>query len=97
MQADDDADAGRAEMAQLVGELEQLADIRLDLVAPLAGARCIGACGLAPATVIDGDVLGKSTSETVTTRLLALRGNARPEAEKGGVSNDTRETLHHRH
>ena len=37
VQADADADAGRAEMAQLVGELEQLADIRLDLVAPLAG------------------------------------------------------------
>ena len=34
VQADADADAGRAEMAQLVGELEQLADIRLDAGRP---------------------------------------------------------------
>ena len=38
VQADADADAGRAEVAELVGEFEQLADVRLDaVVAPLAG------------------------------------------------------------
>jgi bidirectional [NiFe] hydrogenase diaphorase subunit len=29
----------------------------------LLAARCIGACGLAPAAVVDGDVLGKGTAD----------------------------------
>ncbi|MGN6367730.1 MAG: bidirectional hydrogenase complex protein HoxE [Phycisphaerae bacterium] len=35
----------------------------------LLSARCIGACGLAPATVIDGDVVGKASIEQVSNRL----------------------------
>jgi bidirectional [NiFe] hydrogenase diaphorase subunit len=35
----------------------------------LLSARCIGACGLAPAAVIDGDVIGKATIEQVSDRL----------------------------
>lgn len=32
-------------------------------------ARCIGACGLAPAAVFDGKVCGKQTAENVTTQV----------------------------
>jgi bidirectional [NiFe] hydrogenase diaphorase subunit len=35
----------------------------------LLSARCIGACGLAPAAVIDGDVVGKASIEQVSNRL----------------------------
>ncbi|EGV28266.1 NADH dehydrogenase (ubiquinone) 24 kDa subunit [Thiorhodococcus drewsii AZ1] len=35
-------------------------------------ARCVGACGLAPAAVLDGDVLGKQTSDTLTAKLEEL-------------------------
>lgn len=35
----------------------------------LLTARCIGACGLAPATVIDGDVLGKHDADQVLESL----------------------------
>lgn len=37
-------------------------------------ARCIGACGLAPAGVFDGGVVGKLTPETTQTRLDAWMG-----------------------
>ena len=35
----------------------------------LVAARCIGACGLAPAVVIDGEVMGKATLDQLTKRL----------------------------
>lgn len=35
----------------------------------LLTARCLGACGLAPAAVFDGEVLGKLTPETVSGRV----------------------------
>ncbi|EXJ16966.1 bidirectional hydrogenase complex protein HoxE [Imhoffiella purpurea] len=35
-------------------------------------ARCVGACGLAPAAVLDGDVLGKQTSDTLIAKLEEL-------------------------
>ena len=35
----------------------------------LVTARCIGACGLAPAVVFDGDTAGKVTSESALERL----------------------------
>ncbi len=35
-------------------------------------ARCVGACGLAPAVVLDGEVLGKQTPETLLARLEGL-------------------------
>jgi bidirectional [NiFe] hydrogenase diaphorase subunit len=54
----------------------------------LLSARCIGACGLAPATVIDGDVLGKSTPETVHARLetITTSAKAQPAAAKGSAA-----------
>jgi bidirectional [NiFe] hydrogenase diaphorase subunit len=47
---------------------ETTADDRLSLLT----ARCVGACGLAPAIVIDGDVLGKLDSETLIAKLEEL-------------------------
>jgi bidirectional [NiFe] hydrogenase diaphorase subunit len=35
----------------------------------LATARCIGACGIAPAAVFDGEVSGKQTPETLMARV----------------------------
>lgn len=35
----------------------------------LVTARCIGACGIAPAVVIDGTVAGKQTPETIVNRI----------------------------
>jgi bidirectional [NiFe] hydrogenase diaphorase subunit len=47
---------------------ETTEDDRLSLLT----ARCVGACGLAPAIVIDGDVLGKLDSESLIARLEEL-------------------------
>jgi bidirectional [NiFe] hydrogenase diaphorase subunit len=47
---------------------ETTEDDRLSLLT----ARCVGACGLAPAIVIDGDVLGKLDSETLIGKLEEL-------------------------
>jgi bidirectional [NiFe] hydrogenase diaphorase subunit len=38
----------------------------------LSTARCIGACGIAPAVVFDGDVKGKLDADTVLARLAVL-------------------------
>lgn len=35
-------------------------------------ARCVGACGLAPAVVLDGSVIGKQTGEVLVTTLEGL-------------------------
>lgn len=43
-------------------------DNRLSLLT----ARCVGACGLAPAVVLDGDMLGKQTTDGLLARLGEL-------------------------
>ncbi len=42
--------------------------------------RCIGACAMAPSIVIDGEVIGKATSEVVLNRLRLLLGGVKAEA-----------------
>jgi bidirectional [NiFe] hydrogenase diaphorase subunit len=37
-------------------------------------ARCLGSCSLAPAVVLDGNVLGKLTPETVLSQVATWRG-----------------------
>jgi bidirectional [NiFe] hydrogenase diaphorase subunit len=39
----------------------------------LTSARCLGACGIAPAIVIDGTVMGKQTSEMTLAQLEHLQ------------------------
>lgn len=36
----------------------------------LTTARCLGSCGLAPVVVLDGEVLGKATAESVARRVI---------------------------
>jgi len=40
----------------------------------LLAARCIGACGIAPAVVFDGTVAGKQTSESTWEKIVQLKG-----------------------
>jgi bidirectional [NiFe] hydrogenase diaphorase subunit len=35
-------------------------------------ARCLGACGIAPAVVLDGNVAGHQTTELLVKRVLEL-------------------------
>jgi bidirectional [NiFe] hydrogenase diaphorase subunit len=62
---------------KIVADLENELQIKLgetteDGEVSLLSARCIGACGIAPAVVLDGDVAGKQTSESTLTRLKGL-------------------------
>jgi bidirectional [NiFe] hydrogenase diaphorase subunit len=41
----------------------------------LLGARCVGACGIAPAVVVDGTVLGKQTAGELVTRIEEVIAN----------------------
>ena len=47
---------------------ETTGDDRLSLLT----ARCVGACGLAPAVVVDGEVLGKQATDTLVATLEEL-------------------------
>lgn len=51
-----------------VGPGETTADNRLSVLI----ARCVGACGLAPAVVLDGAMQGKQTAQQLMTRLEGL-------------------------
>lgn len=44
-------------------------DTTKDGLFSLTTARCLGSCGLAPVVVLDGDVLGKETPESVIRRV----------------------------
>ncbi len=59
---------------EVVKALEKELEIKLGETTPdnkisLMSARCIGACGIAPAVVFDGTVAGKQTSETVMEKI----------------------------
>ena len=61
----------------LVEEIEQRYGINpgettADDALSVLSARCVGACGLAPAVVIDGDVLGKVTAPALLARLKEI-------------------------
>ena len=62
---------------KIVEDLENELQVKLgetteDGEVSLLSARCIGACGIAPAVVLDGDVAGKQTSESTLARLKGL-------------------------
>jgi bidirectional [NiFe] hydrogenase diaphorase subunit len=57
-----------AEAATGVGVGKTTADGRFSLTS----ARCLGACGIAPAIIIDGVVAGHATPEDIAARLTAL-------------------------
>ncbi len=47
-----------------------------DMELSAIGARCIGACGLAPAAVVDGHVLGKLTVERLIAKIEEVKHHA---------------------
>lgn len=62
--------------AALLAAVEQEAGVKSGATTPdnklsLITARCLGACGIAPATVFDGTVAGHQTIETVIARVRA--------------------------
>jgi bidirectional [NiFe] hydrogenase diaphorase subunit len=64
----------------LLAELETLTGVRAgetttDRAVSLATARCLGACGIAPAVVYDGQTLGQQTPESVVARVKEWRGH----------------------
>jgi bidirectional [NiFe] hydrogenase diaphorase subunit len=67
------ADALLTAVAELAGikSGQTTADGQLSL----ATARCLGACGIAPAVVIDGTVKGKETPESMMCQLKGLLSN----------------------
>jgi bidirectional [NiFe] hydrogenase diaphorase subunit len=63
--------------AALLAAAEQLAGVKAGATTPdrrlsLQTARCLGACGIAPATVLDGVVAGRQTAEELTERLRQI-------------------------
>ncbi len=64
----------------ILSEVERLANIKAgsttdDGVLTLMTARCIGACGIAPAAVVDGRVVGGQTEESIGEYVKGLMGN----------------------
>jgi bidirectional [NiFe] hydrogenase diaphorase subunit len=58
----------------MISEMEAHLGIQVGETTPdgevsLMAARCIGACGIAPAVVFDGVVAGKQTSQTLQAKL----------------------------
>lgn len=58
----------------LVEAVEDRFDVKVgettaDKSLSLLSARCVGACGIAPAVVVDGEVLGKQTPDQLIARL----------------------------
>jgi bidirectional [NiFe] hydrogenase diaphorase subunit len=47
-----------------------------DKLVSLEGARCLGACGLAPAVVYDGQISGQQTPDKAVQRIKQLAGKA---------------------
>lgn len=63
---------------QLVAALEEELGVAMGETTPdgtisLMAARCLGACGLAPAMVVDGAVSGKQTPETAIEKVRSLK------------------------
>lgn len=81
--------------AEIVSEIQAEFDVEpghttKDGKLSLSTARCLGSCGLAPMIVVDGEVLGRETPDTVLERVRALVAGgpaaprvARPEAANG--------------
>jgi bidirectional [NiFe] hydrogenase diaphorase subunit len=66
--------------AQVVSAIEALGGIKAGETTPdgrlsLMTARCIGACGIAPAVVLDGNITGKQTPAAVVDHVKGWLGN----------------------
>ncbi|OAN41152.1 bidirectional hydrogenase complex protein HoxE [Chloroflexus islandicus] len=68
--------------ALLLRELEELSGVKAGHTSAdgrfsLLTARCLGACGLAPAAVVDGEVVGHADRSDLAARIQALLGRER--------------------
>lgn len=54
----------------------QMGETTEDGKVSLMAARCLGACGIAPAMVVDGSVSGKQTPEDAIAKVKALQGKS---------------------
>jgi bidirectional [NiFe] hydrogenase diaphorase subunit len=66
--------------SKLVAALEAELGVQMGETTPdgkvsLMAARCLGACGLAPAMVIDGAVTGKQTPDTAIDKVRILKSH----------------------
>jgi len=66
---------------QILAQLEKTYSLKSGQVTPdnklgISTARCIGACGLAPAVVVDGEVIPRAKPEDVTAMLSQKMGAA---------------------
>ena len=67
--------------AALLEAVEREAGVKAGATTPdnrlsLMTARCLGACGIAPAAVFDGEVAGHVTAEQLADRIREMLGNA---------------------
>lgn len=65
---------------KIIEDMEQRLGIKVgettaDELVSLLSARCIGACGIAPAIVFDGAVAGKQTTDDVVAKIEAWRSS----------------------
>jgi bidirectional [NiFe] hydrogenase diaphorase subunit len=54
---------------RLLSTIEQVPGLRAGGAVSLDTARCVGACGIAPVVIFDGEVAGNQTPETVAERV----------------------------
>ena len=68
--------------AEIVAALQQVYGIEPGQTTPdgklsVATARCLGSCGLAPVLVVDGEVLGRETPESLLETIRTRVGNGK--------------------
>jgi bidirectional [NiFe] hydrogenase diaphorase subunit len=73
------------EVEQILEDIEQEFDLKrggstADGKLSLLITRCIGACAMAPNIVVDGEVIGKATSEIVIEKIKNALGGIKAEA-----------------
>jgi bidirectional [NiFe] hydrogenase diaphorase subunit len=78
--------------SEIISAMEKAHSVKLgnttaDNALSLVAARCIGSCGLAPAVVVDGEVLGRATPPTALERVAqALEKSRGKSAGKVGAA-----------
>lgn len=64
---------------KIIASIEEKLGIKVGETTPdgdlsLVAARCLGACGIAPAVVFDGTVAGKQDPESTWSKIVEMRG-----------------------
>jgi len=77
---------------RLIETLEQVLEIEVgdvtdDRLFSLEQVRCLGACGLAPAMMLNDETLGNLTAKDLRKQVLKMKSKARRERESGSSEN----------